>query len=592
MHHSPRLGSAFLLVSCCASLFAVAGCGTLFPAPPPSKTDTQTHPIRLNGLGYLPTSTKIATVIAPGGTMFNVRSSADDSIAWNNSMGTMMTDELTGETLFQADFSDFTTTGSFYLEVPGLGRSATFTVGPNVYSDLLKQAMIGMYGQRCGTEVHISLDGDTWGHAACHMHDGTLTYLTGSTQIQASNGGWHDAGDYGKYTTNGAFSAGMMLAAWEQFQPVVSTLSLPIPEHGGALPDFLAEVKWELDWLLTIPSPDGMGGIPHKLTALVFEGFIMPDIDTSIRYFTPVGTAATADFVAVMAQAARIYQPFDADFAAKCLAAARLSYAFLQANVCPKSPGSTETVTCPVVPATPDFSTGGYGDSNDSDERTWAAAEMWETTGEADFLTDFESRVSKVQTPVQATFDWQNVGNLGMFTYLLSKRDGRDPAVVASVQSSLTATTDPLVQLANTNTYGRPIGYYWGANGAVARTAMNLATANALAPDVRYTNAIASGLNHLLGRNHYDRSQITMVGNNPPVHPHHRPSAADTVADPWPGLLVGGQDCPSGSSSCASVPKYDWQDTQSAPNLNEIAVNWNGALVYAAAALAQQANTP
>src|SRR5581483_3905568 len=131
------------------------------------------------------------------------------------------------------------------------------------------------------------------------------------------------------------------------------------------------------------------------------------------------------------------------------------------------------------------------------------------------------------------------------------------------------------------NSYGRPIGYYWGANGAVARTAMNLAAANALTPDPRYTNAIASGLDHLLGRNHYDRSQITMVGNNPPVHPHHRPSAADTVSDPWPGLLVGGQDCPSGSSSCANVPKYDWQDTQTAPNLNEIAVNWNGALVYA-----------
>jgi endoglucanase len=147
--------------------------------------------------------------------------------------------------------------------------------------------------------------------------------------------------------------------------------------------------------------------------------------------------------------------------------------------------------------------------------------------------------------------------------------------------------------LATTNSYGRPMSYFWGANGAVARTAMNLSAANALTPDPRYTNAIVAGLDHLLGRNHYDRSQITMVGYNPPVHPHHRPSAADSVTDPWPGLLVGGQDCPSGASTCSTAPKYDWQDTQSAPNLNEIAVNWNGALVYAAAALAQwQANAP
>jgi len=578
VHHSPRLVSAVLLVSSFASSLFVSGCGTLFPSPPPSKTDTQTHPIRVNTLGYLPESPKIATVIAPGGMLFNIRSSTDDSVAWNSTMGAMMTDELTGDTLFQADFTEFCSTGSFYLEVPGLGRSATFTVGPNVYNDLLTQSMVGMYGQRCGTDVHITLDGESWGHAACHQHDGALKYLTGSTDVQASIGGWHDAGDYGKYTTNGAFSAGMMLAAWEQFQPAVSTLSLPIPEHGGALPDFLAEVKWELDWLLTIPSPDGSGGIPHKLTALNFEGFIMPEADQSTRYFTPVGTAATGDFVAVMAEAARIYQPYDADFAAKCLAAARLSYGFLQAN------------TGPVVPSTPDFSTGGYGDSNDNDERTWAAAELWETTGEADFLTDFETRAARGQ--LSPTFDWQNVGNLGMFTYLLSKRDGRNATLVASLSSSLNTTAEQLVRLATTNSWGRPMGYSWGANGAVARTAMNLATANALTPDARYVNAIGSGLDHLLGRNHYDRSQITMVGNNPPLHPHHRPSASDTVVDPWPGLLVGGQDCPSGASNCSTAPKYDWQDTQSAPNLNEIAVNWNGALVYAAAAMASQAITP
>ena len=598
MHHPPRLISGFRLVSsfafsfCCFS-FLVAGCGTLFPSPPAPKAEAPLHPIRLNSFGYLPESAKIATVIAPGGALFNVRNAADDSIVWNSAMGMAMTEEFTSAPLFQADFTEFCSTGSFYIEVPDLGRSPTFTVGTNVYGDLLTQAMIGMYGQRCGTGVHITLDGDTWSHGACHQKDGALNYLTGQDGTQASVGGWHDAGDYGKYTTNGAFAAGMMLAAWEQFQPAVSTLSLPIPEHGGALPDFLAEVKWELDWLLTMPAPDGSGGIPHKLTALKFEGFVMPEADASTRFFTEIGTAATADFIAVTAKAARLYQPFDSAYADKLLAAARLSYAFLQADVCPDLANPGKTKTCPVVPASPQFSTGGYGDSNDGDERIWAAAELWETTGEDAFLADFESRTGKLQSPVASSFDWQNVGNLGMFTYLLSKRDGRDPTVVASLQSSLMKTAEALVALATTNSYGRPMSYFWGANGAVARTAMNLATANALAPDPRYVNAIVAGLDHLLGRNHYDRSQITMVGNNPPVHPHHRPSDADGIDDPWPGLLVGGQDCPSGASNCATAQPYDWQDIDSAPNLNEIAINWNGALVYAAAAMAQwQASTP
>ena len=121
MHHPLHLGSAFLLFSSWALSFGAAGCGTLFPAPPPSKTDTQTHPVRVNGLGYLPGSPKIATVIAPGGPMFNVRSAADDSVAWSSTMGTMMTDKLTGDTLFQADFSEFGTAAASTSRFPASG---------------------------------------------------------------------------------------------------------------------------------------------------------------------------------------------------------------------------------------------------------------------------------------------------------------------------------------------------------------------------------------------------------------------------------------------------------------------------------------
>ena len=58
-----------------------------------------------------------------------------------------------------------------------------------------------------------------------------------------------------------------------------------------------------------------------------------------------------------------------------------------------------------------------------------------------------------------------------------------------------------------------------------------------------------------------------MVGYAPPVHPHHRPSAADDVTAPWPGLLVGGQDCPSGAINCSTAPPVRLADDQSAPNL-------------------------
>src|SRR5437762_7839696 len=209
-------------------------------------------------------------------TTAEVRTAANDNVVWSCVVTGPTMDPDTGATVYIGDFTPFTEAGDFYISVPGLlvggkpANSAPFTVGPGVFGDALKRAMLGMYGQRCGQAVSIQIGNQHWSHKACHLGDAYLNYLTGESTKRVSVGGWHDAGDYGKYVTNGAFAAGMMLAAWEHFQPTLSTLSITaIPEHGGALPDFLAEVKWELDWLATTQGDDG--GASHKVTALAFE---------------------------------------------------------------------------------------------------------------------------------------------------------------------------------------------------------------------------------------------------------------------------------------------------------------------------------
>jgi MYXO-CTERM domain-containing protein len=88
----------------------------------------------------------------------------------------------------------------------------------------------------------------------------------------------------------------------------------------------------------------------------------------------------------------------------------------------------------------------------------------------------------------------------------------------------------------------------------------------------------AEQIGHLMGRNLYGRSQATGIGIDPPLHPHHRPSAADGVVPPWPGLLVGGAQ-QSGSQW------VDWTDNQNDDMTNESAINYNAGLVYAFAAL-------
>jgi endoglucanase len=89
-----------------------------------------------------------------------------------------------------------------------------------------------------------------------------------------------------------------------------------------------------------------------------------------------------------------------------------------------------------------------------------------------------------------------------------------------------------------------------------------------------YRAACQDALNFVFGRNYYCRSFVTGVGFRPPMHPHDRRSAADDIVDPWPGYLVGGP-----SSKATS-----WKDEQGDARSNEIAINWNAALVYALAA--------
>ncbi len=305
------------------------------------------------------------------------------------------------------------------------------------------------------------------------------------------------------------------------------------------------------------------GRVSHKLTALGFEGFVAPEDDLQTRYFVPFSSAATADFVAALAQASRIYRPYDGEFADRCLAAARTAYAYLTANTANTPPDQAA------------FSTGGYTTS-DPDDRLWAAAEMWETTGEDAPLADVESRINAVaatSTLVAADFDWGTVRNLGLFTYLLSGRAGRTQAVVDRVRASAMTAADAVATAHDASRYGRGVAnYYWGSNGSVARTAMLLAVANRLSGDARYLDVAADQLAVLFGRNHYNRSQVTGLGIDPPLHPHHRPSAADAIASPYPGLLVGG-----------GTTATSWMDDQDMYMVNEVAINWNGALVYALA---------
>ena len=441
--------------------------------------------VRVNSVGYLTARAKGVSVLGGAATTFTVRRTADGSSAFDGTLPAPSADPGTNDMVAQGDFSALAETGRFYVDVPGVGRSVDFAIGDDVYRRPFVAAMLGFYGWRCGTSVSFAFSGDSFGHGACHLGDGHLDYLGQAGAMRDGKGGWHDAGDFGKYTGNAGFTLGMLLSAFERHPGGLAQAPLPLPEAGGALPDYLDELRWELEWMLKMIYGADDGRVSHKLTALGFEGFVAPEDDLQTRYFVPFSSAATADFVAALAQASRLYRPYDADFADRCLAAARTAYAVLTANTANTPPDQTA------------FSTGGYTTS-DPDDRLWAAAEMWETTGEDAPLADVEARINAVSataTLVAADFDWGSVRNLGLFTYLLSARDGRTQAVVDRVRASAMTAADAIVTAHDASRYGRGVAnYYWGSNGSVARTAMLLAVANRLSGDARYLDVAADQL--------------------------------------------------------------------------------------------------
>lgn len=513
--------------------------------------------IRLNSLGFLTNMPKRATVVSECSD-FTVKKASDDTVVYSGTAAGPKHQDDVDQDVWIADFSPLRSDGVFYLDFPGVGRSIEFAVGDHVYDEAFCTVMRGFYLWRCGTAVEGDYRGIRYTHGPCHLDDARQDYIGIINTHRDGTGGWHDAGDYGKYTVNAGVTMGVLFLAWQQFEDRLKPVSLDLPNTAPGYPDFLEELKWETDWLLKMPYPDGSGKVSHKLTRLNFSGFVMPENDTEKRYFTDWGSAATADFVAIMAMAAHNFKPYDADYAKRCLAAAMKSYQFLKNNPENKRPDLQA------------FSTGGYG-TNDSDDRLWAAAVMWEATGSTEYLADFETRAADLPRTVDADWDWGNVKNLGLLIYILSKREGRNPELLAKLRSDLIAAADGIVRQAQDDAYARPLTrYYWGSNGSVARQAVVLMTANSIEPKEAYVQTSLDAIGHLFGRNYYGRSFVTSLGDRPPMHPHDRRSGADGIEAPWPGYLVGGGQTAT-----------NWNDIQDDYRTNEIAINWQAALVYA-----------
>ena len=531
--------------------------------------------IHINQVGYAPTDPKIAVVVIKDAKLADQFEIVDEATGksiftslitpheWATSSG-LFWDSDSGDHICYADFTAFETTGTYHIRIEGCENSYPFTVESGILLEVADATLKALYSLRCGValeEIHIG----PYQHGICHDRLATV-YNDPNKKIDVT-GGWHDAGDYGKYAAPGAVSVGHLLLAYEFF-PQGFHDQLNIPESGNGIADILDEARYELEFLLKcVDAPTG--GVYHKITTLNFPGFVMPEDDLGELFAMPVSPTATATCCAVFAQAARIYAEIDSEFAKKCLAAMKLTWEWLVAN--PKAPGFKNPS---------DVLTGEYGDVKSTDERYWAAVECYRLTNDQKYLPYIEDLL-EVNDDTALDLGWQSVAGFGVIGFLL-KTDEHETALYRNTSECLVENIEKLLEKIKGNGYFNALDDYpWGSNGTVMNQSMMLLMAGLLKKKDAWILESRKICDYLLGTNPLGISYITGFGSHQVMNPHHRPSGADKIKEPVPGMVIGGPcagrlDEDTVKFIPADVPQAKaFTDTIGSYSTNEITIYWN-----------------
>lgn len=525
--------------------------------------------IRVNQVGYYPNGTKQFVVTDIRASSFKVVDE-NNKVAFKGELLNKGIWEASGEQVYFGDFSMLKSPGVYSIIVNDTLQSYSFKIKENLYKDALYAAIKSYYFQRSSLAIENKF-GSIYSREAGHMDTAAVFHPSSghSKGTLNSTGGWYDAGDYGKYIVNGAISVGQMLQLVEQYPMAISDNSLNIPESGNGVSDLLDELKYELDWMLTMQDVDG--GVYHKLTSKTFCGFVMPKEDTDERMIIGKGTAATLNFAAVLAQASRIFQKVDANWSVKALEASEKAWnwAVKNNNVPFNNPA--------------DVSTGPYDDTVFSDDFYWAATELLITTKKeaySAYLTENEEPFIH-----ELTNSWKFFVRNIAFQSLVENKEVLDESVAASMVSNQLKLADEILLKISNNPYAIALDRFeWGSNSDLLNQAMVLCVAHRLSNDEKYVVGAEQITDYIFGKNATGYCFLTGFGTKKVQFPHHRPSGADIVVEPIPGFVVGGpnkdkQD--ANEVSYASIyPAKSYQDVESSYASNEVCLNWNAPAVY------------
>ena len=534
--------------------------------------DDSNAAVRTSQVGYYTDEQKQCTFIYSSGDLFDVVNQETGNIAYSGAIVGKTENPDTGEVNYYGDFTNLREPGTYFIRSQTGVISHTFTISDDPFVELRRATLRMLSYQRCGEDLGEWADGMS--HPACHTGHSNF-YLT--DVLKDTTGGWHDAGDYGRYVKTGTKSVNDLLLAYMNVPELFDDANEG-PDSGNGIPDILDEARYELEWLLKMQEEGG--GFFVKATTMSFpDDFMAPENDLEQLYLLAPDTIATADAVGSLAIASRTFQEIDAEFAKQCLEAAKKGESYLSSH---------SEMSATMNPM--GFSTGQYLDDGDLDARFTAEMALYTATADAGYLQKAKDIYNTGESVVNSTL-WNNNGMYGAYLFLSTEGANEvDPEFYNELLNVLDSMAAEIVNVTNITPYHVANGVYaWGSNSTIANNGIVLSMAYDFTGKQEYYQTAMEQVNYLLGKNSLDMCFISGFGTNYPKSQHNRLSLSKNTVEI--GFLSGGPDASREDKIAEQLPADTppakiYVDDYRSYSTNEIAIYYNSALLYLLTTLA------
>lgn len=487
--------------------------------------------IRINQLGYLPESSKVAVWVTKSAQTlksFEIIDVHTEKIVFRGKAGKSFGEYGPFKRGYRLNFSSIKTSGEFYIQTDDGVRSPTFKVNSEVYKGTADFALRYMRQQRTLFNPYLQ--------DSCHTHDGFTMYassvgLADSTRVDVG-GGWHDASDYLQYATTSANATYHLLAAYRDFRSVFTDENQANGLAGkNGIADVLDEAKWGLDWLLKmhpephimfnqiaddrdhtkmrLPGQDSIYGRGHERPVYFIDG----NKQQRGKFLNnTTGTSSTAaKFVSAFGLGHHLWGSMDASYANLLKEKAGTAYQYAY-----KKPGVTQTVSVksPYI----------YAEDNWVDDMELAEVAMYQLHQEDKYLQNAlnyareETITPWIVRDTANHYQYYPFINLGHYELAKSK----DKKIQKEAISYYREGINHVWNRAKENMFYRGVPFIWCSNNLTTAFAIQCLWYKEVSGDETFDELAQANIDWLFGVNPWGTSMVygLPADGDTPVDPH------------------------------------------------------------------------